>query len=41
MAYIEKRRRACGVLLEKPERRGHLEDLSLGGRIILKQVFTK
>ena len=30
-----------GVLVSKPERRGHLEDPVVDGRIILKRIFEK
>jgi hypothetical protein len=29
------------MLAGKPEERGHMEDLALYGRIILKQIFDK
>jgi len=34
------RRGAGRVLVEKPERKRHLEDLGLDGRIILECVFN-
>jgi hypothetical protein len=35
------KRRACRVLVGKLKERNHLEDLGIGGRIILKRILKK
>jgi hypothetical protein len=35
------RRDTCKVLVPKPEEKGDLGNLGVGGRIILKQIFMK
>jgi len=41
MASMAEGRVVCGVLVGKPEGKYKLEDLSLGGRIILECIFKK
>lgn len=41
IAHMEKRRNAYSALVRNPERNMPLEDLSMGGRIILKYVIKK
>ena len=41
IARMGKRRGVYRVLVGKPEIKDHLEDLGIGGRIILKWIFKK
>jgi len=35
------RRDACGVLMERPEGKSHLEDLRVDEKVLLKWIFKK
>jgi hypothetical protein len=41
MARMAERTGACRVLVGKPEEKRHLEDLGVGGSLVLKWIFEK
>jgi hypothetical protein len=41
VAHMRERRSACRVLVRKPERKSHLEDIGMDGKFMLKWIFKK